>query len=117
MPSRNAFSVDGSGVPESGVMNAIRGCASVPSDATSSNTAMTAAFSSGSLDQVGRHELGRDALGFSGVVVELDLDAVRIVEEELEQRLAVCSSLRELDTLATQMQQHIFQSSCTKRDV
>ena len=42
-----------------------------------------------SLDQVRGHQLGRDALGFGGGVVQLDLDAVRVVEEQLEQRLAV----------------------------
>src|SRR3954471_12654186 len=76
-----------------------------------------AADASALRDQVGGHELGRDALGFLGRVVELDLDAVRVVEEKLEQRLAVGAPLVECHLLAAQVLEHGTQSGRTKRDV
>ena len=52
-----------------------------------------------------------------GVVVELDLDAVGVVEEELEQRLAIGSSLSERHALLSQVLEHLPQTRGAERDV
>src|SRR6185295_19627441 len=51
--------------------------------------------------EVGSHQLRLDALGFRGGEIQLDLDAVRIEQEQLEQRLAVRTPLRERNSAAT----------------
>src|SRR5213075_1775532 len=68
-------------------------------------------------DQFGRHQLGRDAFGFLGRVVQLDLDAVRIEEEQLEKRLAIGAALAEGHLLALQVLEHAAQASRAERDV
>src|SRR6185503_8939868 len=69
------------------------------------------------LHKVRRHQLGRDALGFRGGIVQLDLDAIGVEEEQLEQRLPVCSSLSERHLLGAQMLQHLPQAGGAERDV
>src|SRR2546421_10346074 len=68
-------------------------------------------------DQIGSHELRRDSLCLRGRVVELDLDAVRVVEEKLEQRLPICPALAEVDVLALEMLHHLSQPGRAERDV
>src|SRR5215204_5508929 len=69
------------------------------------------------LHELGGHQLRSDALGFRRGVIELDLDAVRVKEEELEQRLAVGTPLRELNLLLFEMLQHGAQPGGAERDV
>src|SRR5262245_35556487 len=72
---------------------------------------------SGRFDQIRSHQLGRDALGLGGVVVQLDLDAIRVEEEELEQRLAVRATLREIYLFISEMLQHRAQTRGAESDV
>src|SRR5207302_1051620 len=62
-------------------------------------------------------EASLSSLRLGGVVVEFDLDAVRIVEEELEQRLPVRAALGKVDFCHFEMFQHGAQACRPKGDV
>src|SRR5207237_8130216 len=68
-------------------------------------------------DQIGSHELRGDSLCLLSRVVELDLDAVRVVEEKLEQRLPIGAALAEVDVLPLEVLHHVPQPRRAKRDV
>src|SRR5690606_31289205 len=68
-------------------------------------------------DQIGSHQLRRDAFGLGSVEIELDLDAVGIMEEKLEQRLAVGAALREADFFLSQVLEHAAQAGRAERDM
>src|SRR5688572_16992705 len=72
---------------------------------------------SASADKIRRHHLGLDALGLGGVEVELDLDAVGIVEEKLEQRLPVGAALAEIDPFLLKVSDRLAQPGSAESDV
>src|SRR5919204_3083047 len=74
-------------------------------------------FACGACDQFRRHQLGRDAVGLGCFVVQLDLDAVRVVEEKLKKRLAIRTPLAERHLFAPQMLEHRAQPGGAERDV
>src|SRR5712675_3410425 len=64
-----------------------------------------------------RGDLRLDALRFGGVEVQLDLDAVRVVHEQLVERLSVRAPLAELDPAAAQVRHRLLQPLRAKRDM
>src|SRR5690242_11364832 len=67
--------------------------------------------------QLLRGDLGLDPLRLGGVEVQLDLDAVRVVHEELVQRLAVRAPLLEFHVVPAQVRHGLLEALRAKRNV